>query len=79
MTDNISVHKDFLTLVRVLVYRQSDVFLARPVSASDPSLITTLTNSNGIVFVNGRITRSNQLKKGDIVEVALFKNIQEII
>lgn len=79
MTDNISVHKDFLTLVRVLVYRQSDVFLARPVSASDPSLITTLTNSNGIVFVNGRITRSNQLRKGDIVEVALFKNIQEII
>jgi molybdopterin molybdotransferase len=77
ITEDISVHKDFLTFVRVMVYRHNDVFLAKPVSASGPSLISTLTNSNGIVIVNSRITHSSKLRKGEVVEVTLFKNIQE--
>jgi molybdenum cofactor synthesis domain-containing protein len=77
ITEDINVHKDFLTFVRVIVYRHNDVFLARPVSASGPSLISTLTNSNGIVIVNSRITHSSELKKGEVVEVTLYKNIQE--
>ncbi len=77
ITEDISVHKDFLTFVRVIVYRRNNVFLAKPVSASGPSLITTLTNSNGIVIVNSRITHSSKLRKGEVVEVTLFKNIQE--
>lgn len=78
MAESISIHKDFLTLVRVLVYRQNDVLLAKPISASGPSLISTLTNSNGIVIANSRITHSTKLKKGEIVEVSLFKNILEV-
>lgn len=77
ITKNITVHRGFLTFVRVIVYRHNDAFLARPVSASGPSLISTLTNSNGIVAVNSRITHSNVLRKGEVVEVTLFKNIQE--
>jgi molybdenum cofactor synthesis domain-containing protein len=76
ITEDISVHKDFLTLVRVIVYRDNDVLLAKPVSASGPSLITTLTNSNGIVFVDGRIIHGSKLRRGEVVEVTLFKNIQ---
>ncbi|MGA7368315.1 MAG: gephyrin-like molybdotransferase Glp [Nitrososphaeraceae archaeon] len=76
ITKDISVHKDFLTFVRVIVYRHNDIFLAKPVSASGPSLISTLTNSNGIVIVNSRITNSSGLRKGEVVEVTLFKNIQ---
>jgi molybdopterin molybdotransferase len=78
MAESISIHKDFLTLVRVLVYRQNDVLLAKPISASGPSLISTLTNSNGIVIANSRTTHSSELKKGEIVEVSLFKNILEV-
>jgi molybdopterin molybdotransferase len=77
ITEDIIVHKDFLTFVRVIVYRHNDVFLAKPVSASGPSLISTLTNSNGIVNVNSRITHNSELKKGEVVEVTLYKNIQE--
>lgn len=77
ITEDISVHKDFLTLVRVIVYRDNDVFLAKPVSASGPSLITTLTNSNGLVLVDGRIIHGSKLRRGEVVEVTLFKNIQE--
>jgi molybdenum cofactor synthesis domain-containing protein len=77
ITEDFSVHKDFLTLVRVIVYHRNDVFLAKPVSASSPSLISTLTNSNGIVIVNSRITHSSKLRKGEVVEVTLFKNIQK--
>jgi molybdopterin molybdotransferase len=77
ITDDISVHKDFLTFVRVIVYRQNGNFLAKPVSASGSSLISTLTNSNGIVIVNSRGTHSSGLRKGKLVEVTLYKNIQE--
>ena len=77
ITEDINVHKDLLTFVRVIVYRNNDDFLAKPVSASGPSLITTLTNSNGIVIANSRITHSSKLRKGEVVEVTLFKNIQE--
>jgi molybdenum cofactor synthesis domain-containing protein len=77
ITEDISVHKDFLTFVRVIVYRRNNVFLAKPVSAGGPSLISTLTNSNGIVIVNSRITHSSKLRKGEVVEVTLFKNIQD--
>ncbi|MGH9977759.1 MAG: molybdopterin-binding protein, partial [Nitrososphaeraceae archaeon] len=77
ITEDISIHKDFLTFVRVIVYRDNDVFLAKPVSAGGPSLITTLTNSNGIVIVDGRIIHGSKLRRGEVVEVTLFKNIQE--
>jgi molybdenum cofactor synthesis domain-containing protein len=77
VTEDIDVHKDFLTLVRVIVYRDNDVFLAKPVSASGPSLITTLTNSNGIAMVDGRNIHSSKLRRGEFVEVTLFKNIDE--
>jgi molybdopterin molybdotransferase len=77
ITKDIAVHRDFLTFVRVLVYRRNGVFLARPISASGPSLISTLTDSNGIVIANSRITESNVLRKGEVVEVTLFKNIHE--
>ena len=75
ITNDINVHKDFLTFVRVKVYRQNDKFLAKPVSASGASLISTLTHSNGIVIVNGRSTHSRGLRKGKLVEVTLYKNI----
>ena len=77
ITEDISVHKDFLTYLRVRVYRHNDAFLAKPVSAGNPSLITTLTNSNGIVIVNKRIPHSSRIRKGEVVEVTLFKNILE--
>lgn len=77
ITEDISVHKDFLTFVRVIVYRDNDKFLAKPVSASGASLISTLTHSNGIVIVNSRTTHSSDLRKGKLVEVTLYKNIQE--
>jgi molybdopterin molybdotransferase len=82
ITKGINVNKNFLTLVRVLVYRHNDTFLAKPVSASGPSLISTLTNSNGIVIVNsssrGADHSSNisKLRKGEVVEVTLFKNVK---
>lgn len=79
ITEDITVHRGFLTFVRVIVYRHNDVFLARPVSASGPSLISTLTNSNGIVAVNSRIIHGNVLRKGEIVEVTLFKNVLDTI
>jgi molybdopterin molybdotransferase len=75
ITEDIKVNENFLTLVRVLVYRHNDTFLAKPVSSSGPSLISTLTNSNGIVIVNSR--SSSKLRKGEVVDVTLFKNIQE--
>jgi molybdenum cofactor synthesis domain-containing protein len=74
LTDDISVHLGFLTLVRVTVYRHNDGFLAKPVSASGSSLISTLTNSNGIVIASSHATK---LSKGQQVEVTLFKNIDE--
>jgi molybdopterin molybdotransferase len=77
VTEDIDVHKDYLTLVRVIVYRDNDVFLAKPVSASGPSLITTLTNSNGIAMVDGRNIHGSKLRRGEFVEVTLFKNIDE--
>jgi molybdenum cofactor synthesis domain-containing protein len=77
ITKDITISRGFLTFLRVIVYRHSDSFLARPISASGPSLISTLTNSNGIVVVNSRMTHGNVLRKGEVVEVTLFKNIQE--
>ena len=78
ITESIVVHKDFLTFVRVSVYRHNGNFLAKPVSASGASLISTLTNSNGIVIVNNHDNHRNELKKGQVVEVTLLKNIHEI-
>jgi molybdenum cofactor synthesis domain-containing protein len=74
LTEDISFHKGFLTFVRVIVYRHHDIFLAKPVSASGPSLISTLTNSNGIVITSSHTTK---LSKGEQVEVTLFKNINQ--
>jgi molybdopterin molybdotransferase len=74
MTESIAVYKDFLTLVRVIVYRHNGKFFAKPVSASGANLISTLTRSNGIVVVNHSPSKS-KLQKGEMVEVALIRNI----
>ena len=75
ITDDVSVHKDFLTFLRVKVYRQNGNFFAKPVSASGAGLISTLTHSNGIAIVNSGSTHSRFLRKGKLVEVTLYKNI----
>ena len=41
-----------------------------PVSASGPSLLSTLTSSNGMVIVD----RGSKLMKGEKVEVILLRN-----
>lgn len=74
LTEDVRLNKGFLTFVRVLVYRHNDGLLAKPVSGSGSSLISTLTNSNGIVVTK---ENSTKLNKGEDVEVTLFKNIRE--
>jgi molybdenum cofactor synthesis domain-containing protein len=77
MTETIEAFKDFQTFVRVCVYRHNGRFLAKPVSASGASLLSTLTNSNGIVIVNNDHEQNAELKKGQVVEVTLLKNVIE--
>lgn len=77
MTETIEAFKGFQTFVRVCVYRHNGHFLAKPVSASGASLLSTLTNSNGIVIVNNDKNQNAELKKGQVVEVTLLKNIIE--
>lgn len=75
MTESIAVYKDFLTLVRVIVYHHNGKFFAKPVSASGANLISTLTKSNGIVVVNYPPSSKGELQKGEKVEVTLIRNI----
>ena len=71
MGDNISVHNDFRTFVRVNVVKQNGSYLAMPISASGASLLSTLTKSNGIIIVES----NTRLLKGKKVEVILLRNI----
>ena len=75
MRKGISVHKNMRTCVRVKVVRKgngsSSYYLADPVSASGASLLSTLTNSNGMVIVDNK----NRLRRGEKVEVIPLRNI----
>jgi len=70
MAATINVHENFRTFVRVNVVRHDGLYLAEPVSASGPSLLSTLTSSNGMVIVD----RGSKLMKGEKVEVILLRN-----
>jgi molybdopterin molybdotransferase len=70
MAATINVHENFRTFVRVNVVRHNGLYLAEPVSASGPSLLSTLTSSNGMVIVD----RGSKLMKGEKVEVILLRN-----
>lgn len=72
---SITVHKDMRTFVRVKVARMgtgdSPYYVADPVSASGASLLSTLTNSNGMVIVDNK----DRLRRGEKVEVIPLRNI----
>jgi len=70
MAATINVHENFRTFVRVNVVRQNGLYMAEPVSVSGPSLLSTLTRSNGMVIVDN----SSKLMKGRKVEVILLRN-----
>jgi molybdopterin molybdotransferase len=71
MAAAINVHVNFRTFVRVNVVRHNGLYLAEPITASGPSLLSTLTKSNGIVITDNR----SKLAKGTKVEVILLRNI----
>ncbi|MGI0012970.1 MAG: molybdopterin-binding protein, partial [Nitrososphaera sp.] len=72
---SIAVHKNMRTFVRVKVVRigtgSSSYYVADPVSASGASLLSTLTNSNGVVIVDNK----EKLRRGAKVEVIPLRNI----
>jgi molybdopterin molybdotransferase len=70
MGATINVHENFRTFVRVNVVRHNGLYIADPVSASGPSLLSTLTRSNGMVIVDN----NSKLAKGKKVEVILLRN-----
>jgi molybdopterin molybdotransferase len=72
MTSGINTFKKFRTFVRVQVVDRNGSYLAKPVSAADASLLSTLTKSNGMVIVDNNNTK---LVKGKRVEVILLRNI----
>lgn len=76
MSKSITVHKNMRTFVRVNVTKKIDSankgnYVAEPISATGARLISTLTNSNGMVIVDNK----NKLKKGEKVEVIPLRNI----
>ena len=71
MADSIHMHEEFRTFVRVKVVRQNGSYFAEPISASGASLLSTLTNSNGMVIVDNK----SKLTKGEKVEVIPLRNI----
>ena len=72
MASNIHTFKKFRTFVRVQVVRDNGSYLAKPVSATGASLLSTLTMSNGMIIVDND---SNKLVKGKRVEVIPLRNI----
>lgn len=71
----IAVHKNMRTFVRVNVARvgtrDGSCYMADPVSASGASLLSTLTDSNGMVIVDNK----DRLRRGEEVEVIPLRNI----
>ena len=72
MASNIHTFKKFRTFVRVQVVRHNGSYLAKPVSATGASLLSTLTMSNGMIIVDND---SNKLVKGKRVEVIPLRNV----
>jgi molybdopterin molybdotransferase len=71
MAAGIHMHEEMRTFVRVNVVRRNGSYFAEPVSASGASLLSTLTNSNGMVIVDNK----SKLTKGEKVEVIPLRNI----
>jgi molybdopterin molybdotransferase len=71
MAASIHMHEEMRTFVRVNVSKHNSSYLAEPVSASGASLLSTLTNSNGMVIVDNK----SKLAKGEKVEVVPLRNI----
>lgn len=71
MAGDIHMHEEMRTFVRVNVVRHNGSYLAEPVSASGASLLSTLTNSNGMVIVDNK----SKLTKGEKVEVIPLRNM----
>lgn len=71
MGSSINMHEEMRTFVRVKVQRRNGTYYADPVSASGASLLSTLTNSNGIVIVDNK----DKLDKDEEVEVIPLRNI----
>ncbi|MFQ5970424.1 MAG: gephyrin-like molybdotransferase Glp [Nitrososphaerales archaeon] len=71
MAGSIHMHEEMRTFVRVNVVRHNGAYFAEPISASGASLLSTLTNSNGMVIVD----KKNKLTKGEKVEVIPLRNI----
>lgn len=79
MGRSIALHKNMRTFVRVKVTkkrssRNNFTYVAEPVSAGGARLLSTLTNSNGIVIVDDR----DILRKGEKVQVIPLRNIDNI-
>lgn len=74
MAAGIHMHQEMRTFVRVNVVKTNGIYLAEPVSASGASLLSTLTNSNGMVIVDNK----SKLAKGEKVEVIPLRNIVQI-
>jgi molybdenum cofactor synthesis domain-containing protein len=70
MASTVDVHENFRTFVRVNVVKHNGQYIAEPISASSPSLLSTLTRSNGMIIVDN----SNKLMKGKKAEVILLRN-----
>lgn len=72
---SIVVHKNMRTFVRVNVVKMKNAggsyYAAYPVSASGASLLSTLTNSNGMVIVDNK----DSLRRGEKVEVIPLRSI----
>lgn len=75
MRKSIATHKDMRTFVRVKVVRIKNsggsYYAADPISASGASLLSTLTNSNGMAMVDNK----SRIRRGEEVEVILLRNI----
>jgi molybdenum cofactor synthesis domain-containing protein len=71
MSGSVNMHEEMRTFVRVKVQRRNGNYYADPVSASGASLLSTLTNSNGLVIVDNK----SKLEKDEEVEVIPLRNI----
>lgn len=67
----IKLHEGMRSFVRVkLMKRSNNTFIAEPISASGGSILSTLAMSDGVIVVDNK----KQLRKGQKVEVILFRN-----
>jgi len=71
MLASIDTHEGMRTFVRVKLTRHDGSYFANPISATGARVLSTLTNSDGIVIVDDQ----KRLEKDQEVRVILFKNI----